>query len=756
MTRIRLHTFLVACLAVASCAGDPNVAKRKLLESGNEYFHQKKYVDASIQYLNALKKDPQFGEAEFGLAEAFMAEGDIRQAFGAYIRAADLLPDNSEAQIKAGRLLVNGEYFQEAKERARKVLKRDPNNVDALVLLGNALAGLKSLDDAVGVAGRAVQVDPERAGVYATLGVFQLAHGQADLAEKAFKKAVALAPNDVDAYLNLGNFYRAVRRLPEAEKTLMQAYMLQPKWVRVNQAIALLKLSENRAAEAEPYLKAVVEISKEPKVRLELADFYLGMGRSEDAVKTLESLAAEKANYAEANIRIAMIRFSENNREEANRIIDEVLKREPQNPGALTVKGRLLLAENRPNEALDRIKLAADRDQRSPETQLALARTYLVLNRVEDARKSFNDTLKLDPHSLPAQLELAELHRSRNEIDSALEFAQAAADDHRDNVPARLMLIRILLIRDQDYGRAESQLRTLLARYPNTAQAHALMGALFLGKKDQVDAKRAFARALELDPSSPEAVTGLVVIELSNKNVAAARAHVEAYVGKRQPGSAPLLLAAKLYGLTGDSDRVEDTLKRAIKVDASNPEIYDLLGRLYVSRGRLQDAKTQFLEIARLEPRSVSAATMLGWLSSAENNKSDAQAWWEKAMQIDSGAAAAANNLAWMYAENGGNLDVALQLAQVAKGKYPAEAEVNDTLGWVYCKKNLNTQAIFYLQQSLEKDPNNPVYLYHMGTAYAQKGEDAKARTFLENALKVRKDFEGASEARKVLATLVY
>jgi tetratricopeptide (TPR) repeat protein len=68
----------------------------------------------------------------------------------------------------------------------------------------------------------------------------------------------------------------------------------------------------------------------------------------------------------------------------------------------------------------------------------------------------------------------------------------------------------------------------------------------------------------------------------------------------------------------------------------------------------------------------------------------------------------------------------------------------------------LNTQAIFYLQQSLEKDPNNPVYLYHMGTAYAQKGEDAKARTFLENALKVRKDFEGASEARKVLATLVY
>ena len=125
-------------------------------------------------------------------------------------------------------------------------------------------------------------------------------------------------------------------------------------------------------------------------------------------------------------------------------------------------------------------------------------------------------------------------------------------------------------------------------------------------------------------------------------------------------------------------------------------------------------------------------------------------------MQLDSGAAAAANNLAWIYAERGGNLDVALQLAQTAKGKYPSAPEVNDTLGWVYCKKNLNTQAIFYLEQSLEKDANNPVYLYHMGTAYAQKGEDAKARVFLERALKIKKDFDGAPEARKVLATLVY
>jgi putative PEP-CTERM system TPR-repeat lipoprotein len=756
MTQVRFSVFLIASLLAASCTQSPSAAKRKYFASGSEYFRQNKYPEAAIQFSAALQKDPLFGDALFGLAEAYMAQGDVKHAFAAYIRAADLLPDNAEAQVKAGRLLVNGGYFQEAKARARAVLKRDPSNVDALLILGNALAGLKSFDDAVGVAGRAVQVDPERAGVYSTLGVFQLAHGETDLAEKAFAKAVELSPSSVDALLNLGTFYRAVRRLPDAEQAFKRAYKLEPAWVRVNQSLALLYLDWQRTAQAEPYLKAIGELSKDPKLQFALADYYTGLGRPADAVKTLSDLALDKANYADAQTRIALIRFVGGDHPAAHRIVDEVLRREPRNAGALTVKARLLLAENRNAEALERAKLASDLDSRSPDTQLALARTYRALDRIEDARKGFNDTLKLDPHSLPAQLELAEIHRSRNEIDSAIQFAQLAADEHRDSVPARLSLIRILMIREQDYPHAENELRNLLARAPNTAQAHALTGALWLAKKDQASATRSFGRALDLDPASAEALTGLISIDLAHKNPQMAIGRIERYLTLRPNAPGPLLIAARLYGLIGDQKRLESTLKRALNSDSSNPEIYDLLGQFYVSHGRLKDAEKQFTEIARLEPRSVAAATMLGWLSYANRNFSAAQEWWEKALRIDSGAAAAANNLAWFYAENGGNLDVALQLAQTAKGKYSGRPEVNDTLGWVYCKKNLNSQAIFYLRQSVEQDSNNPVYQYHLGTAYAQNGEDAKARRLLERALALRKDFEGAAEARKVLATLVY
>src|SRR6266545_2994251 len=97
----------VGCLLVTSCAQDPQLAKRRFFESGNRYFEQKKYGDAIIEYSRALQKDARFGEAHLRLADAYLANDNPKNALLEYIRAADLLPDNTEAQIKAGRLLVN-------------------------------------------------------------------------------------------------------------------------------------------------------------------------------------------------------------------------------------------------------------------------------------------------------------------------------------------------------------------------------------------------------------------------------------------------------------------------------------------------------------------------------------------------------------------------------------------------------------------------------------------------------------------------
>jgi len=137
-----------------------------------------------------------------------------------------------------------------------------------------------------------------------------------------------------------------------------------------------------------------------------------------------------------------------------------------------------------------------------------------------------------------------------------------------------------------------------------------------------------------------------------------------------------------------------------------------------------------------------------------QGDKPGAQQRYERAVQLDPNAAVASNNLAWLYAQNGGNLDVALQLAQVAKRQLPNTPEVNDTLGFIYYKKDLASLAVPLLQASVEKDSSNPEYHYHLGLAYGKNGDKSKAAESLRRALSLKSDFAGAQDARTTLASL--
>jgi len=208
--------------------------------------------------------------------------------------------------------------------------------------------------------------------------------------------------------------------------------------------------------------------------------------------------------------------------------------------------------------------------------------------------------------------------------------------------------------------------------------------------------------------------------------------------------------------VANDMAGAERALRRAIALDPAGLEAYSLLGRLLVSQRRTKYAKEEFIALAAKQSRPSSSLTMVGLLCQAEGDTACAMEWYEKAFRADPRAAAAANNLAWIYTSQGKNLDAALQMAEAARGSLPNQPEVNDTLGWVYYNKGLQVLAIRALKQAVELDPANPVHTYHLGMAYAKNGDDRSARTALEKALKLKSDFKGADEARQTLQTLLY
>jgi Flp pilus assembly protein TadD len=142
---------------------------------------------------------------------------------------------------------------------------------------------------------------------------------------------------------------------------------------------------------------------------------------------------------------------------------------------------------------------------------------------------------------------------------------------------------------------------------------------------------------------------------------------------------------------------------------------------------------------------------MVAMLLEAKGQTKDAQQRYEKIVQFDPKAAVASNNLAWIYAEGGGNLDVALQLAQAAVARVGDQPEFLDTLGWVYCKKKLASMAVQPLEAAVQKDPRRSDYRYHLGVAYAGSGKKQKARTAFDDALKIKPNFPEVSQAKRDL-----
>ena len=107
------------------------------------------------------------------------------------MRAADLLPKDVQAQLKAGQFLLFSQQFEDAKTRAHNALALDRKSVDAQMLLANSLAGLKDLDGAIEEIEEAIKLDPQNTLGYAGLGAMKQAANRQDEAEAAFKKAVA-------------------------------------------------------------------------------------------------------------------------------------------------------------------------------------------------------------------------------------------------------------------------------------------------------------------------------------------------------------------------------------------------------------------------------------------------------------------------------------------------------------------------------------------------------------------------------------
>ncbi len=711
-----------------------------------------KASDAIIEYRLAVEATPQAGDIHLALAETYLKVADLQHSVQSYIRAADLLPDRLDVQLKTGTLLLAGGRFDDAKVRAERAVKIAPNDVEAHVLLANAWAGLRNPDAALTQIEEALALDPKRGATYTSLANIEIGRGRSEAAEQAFKRAIELDDQSAAAHLAAGNFYWASGRMADAERELTRGLTLQPGNVIVREILAAFYTASNRPAEVEVQLKKLFELTGTPQSGLALVDFYLNRNDLTNARALLATLKSRADTKNQAEVRLASIDHAAGQTSKAYTQLDEVLANDDNNLDALLAKSSMLLTDRRIDDALAAATLATQTHADSAAAFYAVGKAQTARRQVDAAIAAYDTASRLNPRAAAPKVALAELHLVAGRPQTSLGFAQDVLRAEPENPDARLSLAKGY-IASGDLARAKNELEQLSVKYPKSAAILVQQGIILAHQKDAA-ARQYFEQALQLEPENTQAMSGLVALDLAGKKPEEARAKIDTYLARPNPSADLLMLSARTAFATGDQKTAEGLFRRVIEKDPAYLQAYVALGQLYIVQNKLDSALAEFENLAKRDPRPVAPLTFAGIILQAQGKTKEAQERFERALQIDSSAAVAANNLAWIYSESGGNLDIALQLARTAHSKLPDTAEVSDTLGFIYYKKGLIPQAVKSLREAVDKDPSNPSYHYHLGLSLAKAGSDAEAAQHLNQSLRLKPDFDGAADAKRTLQAL--
>jgi tetratricopeptide (TPR) repeat protein len=707
---LRTLVVLTALVTAAACHRDPN----RSVAQAEAYAFRGQYKEAIIEYRRALQATPRRADVHYRLAKAYAEVGDLPAAYASYSTAADLDESRVDAHVQAGQLLLLAGEFERAKTRADAAIAADPKSAPARILLGNALAGLNDTAQAMKQMEEAVALDPSSAPAHAALGSVKFAAHNTS-ARASFEKAVALQPNSVESRVALANFDWASGDRAAAESDLKVALGVDPQSADVHRALALLYLTDKRPQEAEPHFKALASQSAEGA--LALADYYVGVGRGDEALKILDSLTRDAKLGRVARMRTAATLRQQGRRSEALALVDSLLKERPSDADVHSLKARLLLAEPAdPAAAWTEANEAVQADHESAPAHYTLGLAAVARRDFAAAEAAFTQTLKLNPRAAAAQLQLAKLRLVRGDSAAALNAAEEAVAARPDDRDATLVLAKSLRARG-DLDRARRELTSALARPgPGDVEMAVELGWVELAAGRVGSARAAFERALAAAPVRDETRSGVIAGDLAAHDTAKARARVTRWLAANPSDISALVLAARV-DLAEDAVAAADhRLNDVIRAQPGRLDAYELLAAQYVKQGLTAAALDKYRALAARTPDNPGPATMVGVLLESTRDRAGARAQYESVLARAPRAAVAANNLAWMLAEDG-RYDEALRWAKVATDELRNRAEPHDTLGWIYLKMSQPVEARAAFQRALDLAPQSHVYQEHLNAA---------------------------------------
>jgi tetratricopeptide (TPR) repeat protein len=380
------------------------------------------------------------------------------------------------------------------------------------------------------------------------------------------------------------------------------------------------------------------------------------------------------------------------------------------------------------------------------------------------AIEHYRAALKKDPGASFLAEELTDLYIQAGRLRDAILEAEEMLKQNPRNIEARRILGRIYtrMIGDPHQGKinpnmlrdATDQFKKIVEIEPKDLDAWLTLGRLHKAAGNSVESEQAYNKALEIDPGSEDALTGLAIVYSDLGDTTRAIEKLKQLTDKN-PSARTLMALGSSYEQMRDYRTAAQVYRRALELQPENARVKKALAQDLLIIGELDESLKLFEQLAADDPRDASLQLRIAEVWRSKRDFAKSRAALDKAKQIDG------NSLEVRYDEVNlldaeGKTDQAIALLkgiieETARKSYSAAEKTNramllERLGTLYRGANRPQEAVATFRQIADLDPEGSARVavqiidtYRMARDYktAQQEADAALRRFPKDRMVV-------------------
>ena len=203
----------------------------------------------------------------------------------------------------------------------------------------------------------------------------------------------------------------------------------------------------------------------------------------------------------------------------------------------------------------------------------------------------------------------------------------------------------------------------------------------------------------------------------------------------------------------GNTEAAIALMKGVAESDPKNAYLFHRLGDTYRRNSMFRQSRDSYMASMALGRDTGGLHRSLGVSLERLGETRAAETHLLRAIEIDPGDAYALNYLGYWWADEGRNLDQAIEMIERAVSHRPSSGYFVDSLGWVHYKLGDPARAVGYLERATELEPSDPEITGHLGDVYWALGRREEARFKWRLALSLSEDAEEQAMLERRLLT---